>query len=436
MSSRGRTPINASSPRPNSPISASASPAASSSNNSSSSNNNSSNSSTTTVVKRVLLLLSLILRILLWPLARLSSIVFPPGEYDGITNPRNADAAARSFVAHFNSFLDTSNNTTAAAAQHDNNSNNNNNRNQHNPFSDMSYSKTLTEAKRNSKPIFIYLHSPLHRDCDTFIRNELCHASILRFLNNDNLVCWGGSVHSADGANVASMLGGVTVFPFVGLLAVNGGNNNGTNNNSRTTIDLLLKLQGAVSTEELLTRLTLSLQHHQSRMEEIQLRNLQRQEEIHLRQEQDREYQETLLADQQREATARRIEEEARESLAREQEEKERRENARQLKLEECRRKLREEPPMGGSDVISRIRFTLPSGTRMERRFYQDDTVEAIKAFLVLYLEEQNSHIKNFSISTNYPKKVFDMEGDDKERTLKEVGLVPQAVIMIQDLDA
>jgi FAS-associated factor 2 len=53
---------------------------------------------------------------------------------------------------------------------------------------------------------------------------------------------------------------------------------------------------------------------------------------------------------------------------------------------------------------------------------------------LVLHFEEARVEMKNFGISTNFPKRSFGEEEDGL--TLVEAGLSPQAVVMVQDLDA
>ena len=74
-----------------------------------------------------------------------------------------------------------------------------------------------------------------------------------------------------------------------------------------------------------------------------------------------------------------------------------------------------EEPPAGTADT-ARIRLTLPNGRRIDRRFHADDTIE----------------VANFSLSTSFPKRTY----DDPAVTLREGDLVPQAALMVQDLDS
>ena len=166
------------------------------------------------------------------------------------------------------------------------------------------------------------------------------------------------------------------------------------------------------------------------------MRRLQREEEQHLRQEQDREFQEPLLADQMREIERREVEERERQ----EQQEREDAGRAKQAKeesrLEDARSLLETagEPATGLKEGVTWLRFTLPNGKKMDRRFHSVDTIETLRAFLIVHFHEQSIEMKNFGLSTNFPRKTF-KEEDDKSN-LEEAGLAPQAVVMVQDLDS
>lgn len=125
------------------------------------------------------------------------------------------------------------------------------------PFSPRGYNLTLgdiTSRPPNSRPLLLmYLHSPLHADGTTFIREYLCHPQLLQLLNSNNsdntgsVVCFGASVHTADGQRIRDMMG-VNSFPFMAVVNVkssgsSSGNNNGSTNNN-VTMELLLRMEG------------------------------------------------------------------------------------------------------------------------------------------------------------------------------------------------
>ena len=175
-----------------------------------------------------------------------------------------------------------------------------------------------------------------------------------------------------------------------------------------------------------------TLQRHQTVVAEHEARRILRQQESELRAQQDAEYQEALAADQERERLQQE-EREREEQRVQEEEERERQKvRAEQDRLDKAKALLRTEPSSGGT----RIRFVLPSGQKLDRRFENDETVATLKAFLILYFAEKQSDdetkIKNIALSTNFPKKTY----EDDNQSLEECGLSPQSVLMVQDLDA
>ncbi|KAL7538301.1 hypothetical protein ACHAXR_008468 [Thalassiosira sp. AJA248-18] len=427
--------------------------------------NNSSNSSTASAMMLPLRILSIapkivsiLLRVLFWPLFKIANMAFPPKEYDGINNSPASDRAARAFVSMFQKHISVVRPVAVAALGEGTNGENNNQEHYVEPacpFSPRGYNATLSEITGrppNTRPLLLlYLHSPLHANGTNFLRNYLCHSQLLQLLNSNNsdshgsVVCFGASVHTADGQKMRDMLG-VTSFPFMALLSVKGSSNNNNNNNNNdnnnnVTMELLLRMEGpqllTIPPTQITTYLNTSISRHAEILAAEEARRLMREEEQRLRQEQDREYQEALLADQMREIEL----QEAAERERREQEEKEEVERTKKAK-EESRlddaRALMENTggePIAGSKGVSRLRFTLPNGKKVDRRFRSVDLIETIRAFLVVYFDEQGIEMKNFGLSTNFPRRSFKEEGDNK-LTLEEAGLAPQAVIMVQDLDA
>lgn len=194
-------------------------------------------------------------------------------------------------------------------------------------------------------------------------------------------------------------------------------------------------MEGLTSSQELIPCLSMAIHRYSAVLEELELRRLQREEEIRLRQEQDREYQEALLADQRREHEKRRASEEALAAQRAREEQEDRQQRQKEQTLAEARLSVPEPPSTSTPrSEVTHIRFTLPSGARIDRRFFTKDTLAMVRAFLVVYFSEQSITIESFSISTNYPKKTFAEDQDGL--SLLEAGLVPQAVLMIQDLDA
>ncbi|KAL3934470.1 MAG: hypothetical protein SGARI_003367 [Bacillariaceae sp.] len=194
-----------------------------------------------------------------------------------------------------------------------------------------------------------------------------------------------------------------------------------------------------MASSQLMSLIVATYQRHQMTIQEREAQRIQREQEQELRRSQDAEYQETLRADQERERQ-RKEARETQERLEREENDKEQKKiQEEQDRLDKARALVRPEPTTTVKGETTRIRFQLPTGKKLERRFYNDETVGALKAFLILHFSETSSKdnkedhvIKNISLSTNFPKKTY----DDDNNTLQESDLCPQAVLMCQDLDA
>lgn len=59
-----------------------------------------------------------------------------------------------------------------------------------------------------------------------------------------------------------------------------------------------------------------------------------------------------------------------------------------------------------------------------------------MRDFVEVSLDDmEDNTIENFELVMNFPKKRFSRD-DDHSLTIKEAGLVPQAVLFVQDLDS
>lgn len=283
---------------------------------------------------------------------------------------------------------------------------------------------TVTEAQRRSQICLIYLHSPLHRDAEHFLNRTLRANAVESFLASaqTRLACYANSIHTADGAHAAQTLS-VSSYPFVAVLGLKRDSGNG----GATRAEVVLRMEGIgqMESEEFLSRVRAAVESQEEVLREVERRRRIREEEIRLREEQDREFQQTLLADQRREAERQR-EEHARETAVLNAQ------RAKQSKLDAARALLKPEPSTNGAEKTARLRLTLPTGKKIDRRFLAEDKIEHVRAFLTINFEENDVGIENFSLSSSYPKKVF----EDGSISLEEAGLCPMAVLMVQDLDA
>ena len=337
------------------------------------------------------------------------------------------------------------------------NNNNNNNNNHPTPFVErigtawcnLGFLALKHEAQTTQSILVIYLHSPIHSDTTEFCSTTLNSDAFLSYIEQDRILAVAYSIHTAQGLQLQNILH-ITTFPTMIVLQPSS-----TTSGTSSSLQLVIKAQGKKQCHmtSIMPYLHAVYQRHLITINEIEIRRIQRQQEQELRQQQDMEYQATLAADQERE---RLIAEERNAILvaAAAQQEKERNilqqeENA----LRVAQQLLRPEPNANSDTTVptTMIRFVLPSGLKMNRRFYSDETIASLRAYLHIYfVEQQKSHVNastqqqqqqqgritNIGLSTNFPRQSFNDMEVDNDKTLIELGLVPQAVLMVQDLDA
>jgi hypothetical protein len=356
-------------------------------------------------LQRWLDIIALVLRILLWPLQRATQIVLPAGEFDGLS-PAVTEKAAQHFVSHLRS-LATSPAQSASISE---------------AFSILGFAALKEEAVTTNSLIVIYIHAPLHRQA-TEMCQKLIETPMLDFLKQTNIKTLGASVHSSQGAQLAQQLGAAS-FPLLAMLQP------GTTVSAG--MQLVFKAEGpaflAMQPAQMLPFLNAMYTRHEVVLAEQMARRIEREQEQELRRQQDEEYHETLRADQERERQ-RQGEREQEEERVRKEEDRERQKLTEEKEfLGNAKALLRPEPASGGT----RIRFVLPTGQKLDRRFENDESVKSLKAFLILHFSETNPEIKNIALSTSFPKKTY----EEDDQTMLESGLSPQSVLMVQDLDA
>jgi UBX domain len=370
---------------------------------------------TPNLLEQWIIVLTSIVKVLLWPLRQVTAILFPTHELDGLAPAVTAKAAAQG-VAYLQSVAQQSSLTPTIAVAW---------------AADRGFAALQQHAVATKSLLVVHLHAPLHSQAQRFCSETLNHAVMLAFLQQDLILATTYSIHTAQGAQLQSMLQ-ITSFPAIAVLqpnpsslstgpAVNG-------RNVSTVLHLVLLVQGTVNCrlDTLLPLLQGTHQRHLTVLAEFEVRRLQRLQETELRRQQDEEYQATLAADQQR---ARAVAQE-RDAERAQQAALDREREAATRALQVARDLVEPEPPSGGT----MIRLVLPSGAKINRRFAAHATMATVKAFLKVHFTESNSTIVNVGLSTSFPRKTFD-EADDA-LTLEEAGLVPQAVLMVQDLDA
>jgi FAS-associated factor 2 len=295
----------------------------------------------------------------------------------------------------------------------------------------LGFTALQQQATQEGKLLLVYLHAPLHRQANHVLQQFASQTHLFGpqtppQQQQQLVLALGVSVHTALGTHLQHSLQ-ATALPALFVLQ--------PSTTVSRPMQLLVRVQGPALVQYCQTSHTMAplvqtlqsaVQRHQTVLAEQLARQWQRQEEIALRQQQDEEYQAALLADQERERLVQQAKREQEEQLQSEQlalQEKE-------TRLQQAKEKVRPEPD--GTTPSAMVRFVLPSGQKINRRFHADDTIGTVRSFLMVYFHENEIPIQNVRLSTNFPKQHY----DDDAVCLQEGGLVPQAVLMVQDLDA
>jgi FAS-associated factor 2 len=242
--------------------------------------------------------------------------------------------------------------------------------NQHPTFHDRSYQSAVAAAFESSKFLLVYLHSPMHQDTSKFCQQTLCTQSFSSFVN-ERMVTWAGKVWDPQAYDLSSQLR-ASAFPFLAILVCQ----------SDRVVQVLSRFQGHMEEAELTEKLRNVMTANTAVVTRIQAEADRRREFSMLREQQDREYREAEESDRRERE---RRENEERERIRLEEEERQRQELeaamelSRRLNYEgdigKRRAELSPEPPASDVDVAV-IRFQLPQGTKLSRRFPKLETVQ------------------------------------------------------------
>ncbi|RHY05735.1 hypothetical protein DYB25_008507 [Aphanomyces astaci] len=273
-------------------------------------------------------------------------------------------------------------------------------------FMHVPFREATTLAKTEGKFLLIYLHSEVHQDAAAFCKNSLCTDDVQAFAAaHDNVLFWAGSVLAPEGYSVSLSLGAAS-FPFLCMVL-----------STPRGLNIVDKVQGTLSFST-----------------EAQL----------LREQQDEEYQQSLEADRRKveEEALRQAQEEeqARQLSIRLQEEADAARRAaaeRESAIKVKRSRLANGPVTKGKDTAF-LRLQLHNGTKLERLFWASDTFHTVRDFVDVAFFERDIAIVRYELATNYPRKCWGL--DQSHVTLQDavrwLGLTPQALLYVQDLDS
>ena len=301
--------------------------------------------------------------------------------------------------------------------------------NAHPPFSRRDFHSVVNRGSSEAKFTLVYLHCSVHQDTPRFCRQILSNSSLNDLLREDTIQVWGGDVFHSEGRWVSHMLK-ATTFPFLALLSPK----SSSSSRKYYVLHSVLGSSSINSATELTRQLSTTMNAHKNEIDAIRREQMARINERNLRNSQDEDYQRALEADRKKKREKERKEEEAKEK-----EEQEKLEAALSLSKEleakaeiERKRKTLSEEPKAGSGVSTFV-FRLPDGSRLTRRFSDDEKLGMIFTFLDVSLKEAN--IRNYAF-TAYPHRRFSKEKTNMDMSLSDAKLTGRVAVFVQNLDA
>ncbi|XP_022224868.1 FAS-associated factor 2 [Drosophila obscura] len=304
---------------------------------------------------------------------------------------------------------------------------------EHPVFYQGTYAQALNDAKQELRFLIVYLHKDPSKnpDVDSFCRETLSSRSIIDYINTHTLL-WGCDVSSPEGYRVMQTIT-VRNYPLMVMISLRA-----------NRMMIVGRFEGDCTPEELLRRLQSVTAANEVWLSQARADRLERNFTQTLRRQQDEAYEQSLLADEEKE----RIRQRERDVVRQAQEAEERaRQNVELRKQEIAKQKIElatlvpAEPPADVAGVIAVV-FKMPSGTRLERRFHQTNSLLDVYHFLFCHPESPDE----FEITTNFPKRVLytkaDMDGaegaanETLNKTLQDVGLKNREVLFVNDLEA
>ncbi|KAI8066605.1 thioredoxin-like protein [Gongronella butleri] len=301
------------------------------------------------------------------------------------------------------------------------------------------YSHALEKARHDLQFLLVILQSDEHDDTDAFCRQVLTNEELMSYIQAKNILVWAGNVNHVEGYQVSCTLQAST-YPFMAVIALQ----TVGSSQKMTVVD---RIEGVLTPEPLIQRLDAMIQRHGSVLSRLRLERDQRELERQLRQDQDRAYRESLLADQEKE---RRAEEQRQKEL--QQQEKERlAEEERQRKLEKRAQYIQSlctilanEPGADYKGKITKINFRLANGERVVRAFKEEDTVETLYQFVEAYpllaqhpesvaAPAEYQHVFRFNLHSPFPRTIYDVK-EQRTVPLSDIpSLWPSATLIVDD---
>lgn len=317
--------------------------------------------------------------------------------------------------------------------------------NRYGPCHPHFFAGTLAEALQSScqkpakerRPLIVYLHHDASVLSNVFCTQLLCTETISTYLTVNFLTwAWDLTFNSNKTRFLSSVTQhlGVTAASAIRQIALNDLPAFMIIGRVRSTTEVITVIPGNVTLDELMTRLLHGVEVFSSGLATEIREEEERQAREQVKQEQDKAYEESLLADRlkdqarQQERELRQKQEEA-ERMQKEQEEQEKQkeEAVKEENRQMLAQQLPREPPEDCKDPITCIRIRLPSGDVLVRRFLGSQPLKT----LLLYLASKGFPASEYKVLASWPRR--DLSALDTQKSFKELNLFPQEMVTLEE---
>jgi hypothetical protein len=294
---------------------------------------------------------------------------------------------------------------------------------------DDAIKEALMCPAKDRKLLSIYLHSDKTVFCNIFCSKTLCDENVVNFLASNYIVWpWDMTLKEHEDhfyETCSKFLGSVFVkslkdskdkFPlFLVVTRV------------RSNNEVAAIIEGSSTAEDMMHRLMQSYEMFESQRVKDERDESTRDEREKIKREQDAAYLSSLEADKAKKQRQTEDEERARQAAERERALERQKRADRENKRSECRLRLPEEPSESApASGVARIRFRLPSGEFMQRRFSIKDRLEAVVDFMTA----NDFFADEYKLLSAWPRR--DLTAEAMERTIEELKLYPQETLTLE----
>mmetsp|Transcript_30449 Transcript_30449/g.48836 ORF Transcript_30449/g.48836 Transcript_30449/m.48836 type:complete len:469 (-) Transcript_30449:109-1515(-) len=293
------------------------------------------------------------------------------------------------------------------------------------------------ELMNSNECLFLFFNDNNSVQCNAFIKNVLCHDSVIDYLRL-NMQCWIGDNRNHEGRH---LFGQITYQwnekrrPFVCIA--------GIHPISRKLVLVHRQYVGGhIAPESFIGILDHGLQRWQTfKLQQVRNQQLS-QSNRDLREMQDLEYQRALQQQQQQQLLRQQAEQPPQEAAEPppvqidesvhtqndEEQKYETRMQAAKRKIEQLSQQIAD----AGKEEQVKVALRLPNGQRVQHIFCNANTVESLFDFAMCHeLKVDGHYIWEFELVCSYPKKIFTQS--DKHLTLQHVGIERNAIIFVQE---